>query len=131
MKTVAKIFLVISACFFWSCKSKVPGSVLPLEKMQDVYWDYLRADIYANEPLRNDSTSKPEKENLRLQRKIFELHKIDAADFYKSYDYYLKHPILMGQLLDTMTVRQQAKLDTLRARKEAKIKASKISVDKL
>lgn len=115
-----------------SCtKSSVPGSVLPLEKMQDVYWDYLRADIYANETVRNDSARSPRKENLRLQQMVFDKHKVSAKDFYKSYDYYLRNPVLMGRLIDTMTVRQQAKIDTLRLRKEAEIKAAKQDVDKL
>ncbi|MBC7867239.1 MAG: DUF4296 domain-containing protein [Gloeobacteraceae cyanobacterium ES-bin-316] len=83
--------------------------------MQAVYWDYIRADVYTNEMIRNDSTKIAARENSRLQNEIFALHKISKEDFYKSYDYYLNHPLMLKEMLDTMTVRQQKKIEIQKA----------------
>jgi 3-oxoacid CoA-transferase subunit A len=95
----------------------VPKGVFVPEKMQAVYWDYIRADIYSNEMVRNDTNRNAIKENIKLQKEIFTLHKITKEEFYKSYDYYLNHPALMQEMLDTMTVRQQKKIDIIKEKK--------------
>ena len=98
------IFLfVIAGCQ----KSKVPKDLLSPEKMQAVYWDYLRADVFVNEFVRKDSTLKPDIESARLQNEVFQLHKTSRSQFYDSYQYYLKHPELMKAVLDTMIKRKQ------------------------
>jgi len=84
----------------------MPADILGMEKMQAVYWDYMRADVFANEFVRRDSSKNVPVESARLQQKVFELHKITKETFYKSYDYYLRKPVLLKELLDTMLVRQ-------------------------
>ncbi len=103
-----KIYLVLSLLFFlFSCsKRKVPKDILGLEKMQAVYWDYMRADVFANEFVRKDSSKNPLLESAKLQNKVFALHKISKETFYKSYEYYLGKPLLLKELVDTMLVRQ-------------------------
>jgi len=118
MKTLIKILVFFGITLLTSCsKSRVPKGVFVPEKMQAVYWDYIRADIYSNEMVRNDTNRNAIKENIKLQKEIFTLHKITKEEFYKSYDYYLNHPALMQEMLDTMTVRQQKKIDIIKEKK--------------
>ncbi|MBC7933990.1 MAG: DUF4296 domain-containing protein [Rhizobacter sp.] len=93
------------------------------EKMQAVYWDYLRADVYANEFIRRDSSKNTELENARLQLQVFKLHKITREEFYRSYEYYLEHRGMMKDMLDTMLVRQKqltaVKTDSSKPKKDS------------
>lgn len=101
------LLIALLAGFFACSKSKVPSGILKPEKMQAVMWDFIRADIYANETIRRDTTKNVEVENARLQLQVFQLHKITREEFYNSYDYYLKNQELMKSMIDTMLVRQQ------------------------
>ncbi|HSN59576.1 MAG TPA: DUF4296 domain-containing protein [Ferruginibacter sp.] len=99
---------ILVALLFSSCsKKKVPSDILSPEKMQAVYWDYIRADVFANEFIKKDSSKNVEVENARLQQAVFKLHKVTKVEFYKSYDYYLNHQLLMKEMIDTMLARQQ------------------------
>ena len=95
--------------------SGIPKDILPPETMQAVYWDYLRADIMANEYVTRDSSKNDSLENAKLQLQVFKIHKITKEEFYKSYEYYLNHQALMKDMLDTMLVRNKdkAKKDSL------------------
>lgn len=107
MKYIKLLFAGI-AVFLLSCsKSSLPKNVLKPEKMQAVFWDYIRADVFTNEFIKKDSTKNPDVENARLQQQVFTKHKVSKETFYRSYDYYLKHQGLMKELMDTMLVRQQ------------------------
>lgn len=101
MKNVLLIF--ISAMLF-SCRSKndLPAGILKPQKMQEVFWDYIRADVYTTEYLKNDSNKNVVMENLKLQEKIFKLHHTTREDFYKSYTWYSNHKELMTRMLDSM-----------------------------
>lgn len=100
------LFLLIAG--FTGCSQPgIPKDILKPEKMQAVYWDYLRADIFANEYITRDSSLDDSLENARLQLQVFKLHNITKQDFYKSYEYYLNHRDLMKDMLDTMLVRQK------------------------
>jgi len=102
------LVVILVALLFSSCsKKKVPSDILMPEKMQAVYWDYIRADVFANEFVKKDSSKNIEIENARLQQAIFKLHKVTKSEFYKSYDYYLNHQLLMKEMIDTMLERQQ------------------------
>lgn len=109
MRRIAVLILVVllAAC----SKSKLPKDILEPEKMQAVYWDYMRADIFANEHIRNDSSKNLPLENAKLQLQVFQLHKISKEQFYKSYEYYLNHRELMKDMIDTMLIRQKPKTD--------------------
>ncbi len=99
--------ILCALLFLFSCsKRKIPGNVLGMEKMQAVYWDYIQADVFANEFVRRDSSKDMLIESARLQNKVFALHKVSKETFYKSYQYYLGKPLLLKELLDTMLVRQ-------------------------
>ena len=107
--------VILTAALFFSCsKPKVPAGIIPPEKMQEVFWDYLRADVYANEFIRKDSARNVEVENAKLQQQVFMLHKTSREEFYKSYEYYLNHQSQMKSMLDTLQVRQQKIIDVKR-----------------
>jgi Domain of unknown function (DUF4296) len=104
------IWLVFPMIF--SCKSKddVPEGILKPEKMQEIFWDFTRADVYTTQFIRKDTSKNTIAENLRLQKKIFALHKTSKAEFYKSYTYYSNHKELMTRILDTILTRQKKEL---------------------
>jgi hypothetical protein len=106
MRNSVLIFLL---CFVGSCtgKNDRPETILKPEKMQDVFWDYIRADVYASEFIRKDSTKNLDLENARLQDKIFKQHHITREDFDKSYTWYSNHKELMTKLMDSMIARKQ------------------------
>lgn len=101
-------FLVLLATVCGCSKSKAPKDLLPPDKMQAVYWDYLRADVFVNEFVRRDSTKSLEIESARLQNQVFKLHKTTRKQFYDSYNYYMHRPELMKPLLDTIIEKRQA-----------------------
>ncbi len=104
------LVLLLNAC----SGDKLPKGVLPPEQMQSVFWDYLKADVYANEFLSADTSKNATLENARLQLEVFKKHRVSKETFYKSYQYYLKHESLMKDMVDTMVVRQQKIYDSTR-----------------
>ena len=102
------MLLIFCMGFFVSCKNDgIPADVLAPDKMQEVYWDYLRADIYAREFISKDYSKNDTLENIKLQQQVFLLHRVSREQFYRSYDYYLSHRELLQAILDTMLVRQK------------------------
>jgi uncharacterized protein YcfL len=108
-KIIASLFLVLLiSC---SAEDKIPKDVLPVSKMQPVIWDMSLADNLASEKytLNRDSQRMMV---TGLYQKIFRLHKINKAAFYKSYAYYEAHPVILQTLFDSVSAygtRQKAK----------------------
>jgi hypothetical protein len=110
---IRSLLLLITICLAaCSQETKIPKDILPTEKMQAVYWDYLQADAFANDFVRRDTTKDPNLENAKLQIQLFKLHKVSKEQFYKSYDFYVNHNELMKDMLDTMLVRHKDIVDT-------------------
>ena len=100
-------YLILAvACMAFTCscskKNNLPKDILPPDKMQEVFWDILRADIYTSNYLRRDSAYDPLKQNIQLQSRIFALHHVSKDEFYKSYTYYSNHKDLMTTMIDSM-----------------------------
>ncbi len=74
--------------------------------MQELMWDYVRADIYANDFLSKDSTMDVQKEHAVILKKIFAKHKISKETFFENYRYYTSRSDLMNPLLDSIFARQ-------------------------
>ena len=109
------LLLLLSACQ----DRKIPAGILPPAKMQAVFYDYIRADVYINEFMSGDRTLDPQKESVQLQKQLFEKHKISRTQFYESYDYYVDHPELMRDMIDTMVARHRS--EDIKTRKNLKL----------
>ena len=99
-----KKIALICTVFLFSCSNKqaIPSGILKPAVMQKVMWDVLRADAFAFDFIKRDSTKKPEAENVLLQQQVFAVHRVSKEEFYKSYNYYKAHPDLMQPILDSM-----------------------------
>lgn len=106
MKYVVTLILPV---LFFSCKSKddLPRGILKPAKMQEVFWDYIRTDVYTTEYLKKDSNKNAVTENLKLQEQLFKLHRVTREEFYKSYTYYSNHKDLMTKMLDSLIARRE------------------------
>ena len=100
---------VVLSVLIFSCtgKNDLPSGILQPEKMQEVFWDYIRADVYTTNFIKRDSLVIPSIENLKLQNSIFKLHHITKEEFYNSYIYYSNHKELMTTMIDSMLAKQQ------------------------
>ncbi|MEO6405751.1 MAG: DUF4296 domain-containing protein [Ferruginibacter sp.] len=121
MKIIQAFAVLVLLC---SCQDdSLPKEILPPKKMQEVFWDYLRADVYTTDFIAVDSTKNAVAENLRLQNIVFKTHKVTKEQFYKSYNYYLDHPAKMNSILDSMMAvqaRRQIILNDTTRRKQLK-----------
>lgn len=106
--------LVIFFCFLLfivacTSKNKIPRDVLPKQQMEDVLWDLLRGgeflEIYK---LPRDSSDDKRAIAQEYYDEIFRLHKTDRNSFNKSYNWYQQHPVVMKELLDSISNKQLA-----------------------
>ncbi len=90
---------------FVSCGSRndAPSGILNASKMQKVLWEVIQADTYTDIFVRKDSTANLNIRSVDIQNKIFSLNGISRETFYKSYDYYKKHPDMMKGVLDSIS----------------------------
>ncbi len=90
-----------------SSKNKAPSSIIQPEEMKSVLWDVMRAQNLAISVSRSDSTTNTIAETKALTQRIFEIHKINAEDFNRSYNWYLRHPELMKVMFDSLYNQKQ------------------------
>ncbi len=123
MKTAAVTLLL--SVFLFSCgnKNSLPSGIIKPEKMQNVFWDIIRADAMAAEINRKDSSKNAAEENVKLQKLIFTIHNISKEDYYKSYQYYQKHTVLMRTLLDSMLAKANRERNDIKIVKPPVIQA--------
>ena len=116
------LFAVSVLIILFSCNRKkmLPEDILEPQKMQAVFWDYIRADVYAKDFIKKDSSGSDTTQNIKLQSKVFSFYNITRKDFYKSYDYYTIHPDLMNVLMDSMLAKQ----NRLKLKTQFKIKGT-------
>ena len=100
------IFCIV---FIFSCssKDKAPSDIIQPEAMKNVLWDVMSAQFMAQEIARKDSLVNTVSQTKALTQKVFEIHKITAADFNKSYDWYIKHPETMKRIFDSLYTQKQ------------------------
>ena len=105
---IRRISISLLALFIMSCnkEEKVPADIIKPEKMEDILWDYLKADSYASEIIKKDTTKNDTLVNLQLQKTIFSHYGISSEKFYKSYQYYISHPDKMTPILDSMSAKR-------------------------
>ncbi len=96
--------IILSSC---SSKDTAPSDIIQPKEMEDIMWDVMRAQALALETSRKDSSLNDTAETKALTQKVFEIHKINAPDFNKSYDWYIKHPGAMRLIFDTLYKQKQ------------------------
>lgn len=98
------IFLFISSC---SDKKEVPQDILSKQKMEDILWDIIRAEEFLNSfVIYRDTGIDKAAESRKWYDKIYQLHKITKKDFDRSYAYYKDHPVLLKQILDSLSKKE-------------------------
>lgn len=103
-----RILFALSLLFLlFSCSKKrvVPEGILEPKKMELVFWDYIRAEVYTRDFIKREGINDT-LQNAMLQKKIFAYYHIRKDEFYNSYEYYTKHPELMTVLTDSILARQ-------------------------
>ena len=94
---------IIALLLFFSCKqkTKVPDTILPVDKMEKVLTDMLRADEFYNQK-QADSATLDSFSRTNLYKAVFTLHKTNKEEFRKSLNFYESHPDLLKTVLDSM-----------------------------
>lgn len=98
------VFGILVSC---SSKNKAPSSIIQPEEMKSVLWDVMRAQNLAVTVSRSDTTTNTIAVTKALTEKIFQIHKISAEDFNKSYNWYIRHPELMRLMFDSLYSQKQ------------------------
>ena len=75
--------------------------------MKKVLWDVMSAQVWAGETARKDSLVNLATETKVLTDKVFQMHRIDSAKFNKSYNWYLKHPVILKPIFDSLYLQKQ------------------------
>lgn len=96
--------------FLFSCKESIPDGIISQEKMTLVLWDYMEADVYSFEQLK-DSLHDDSVVNASIQTNIFKKYKVTKEAFENSYNYYSKNTKLFKEIVDSILIRKQ-RVDT-------------------
>ncbi len=104
-------FLLLSLLLFSCSKNKRPAAILSPEKMQLVLWDYISADIYANNYLPKDSSVNIQNTKFELQEKVFQKNKTTKNVFNESYAWYQQHGDAMRVMLDSMIIKKTRNME--------------------
>jgi hypothetical protein len=101
MRKIIAIFFLIG--WMSSCKSKnSTSSILPLDTMRVVIFDFLIADEWHNARVVKDTTEKKFKNSFKMYQEVLDIHKITKGKFDSSFTYYTEHPDKMKILIDTV-----------------------------
>lgn len=102
---IAHCCLLLSAC---RNKEKIPGHVLPREKMQAVLRDMMRADQFLADFVFSRDTSLDKKaESTRFYRTVLGIHHVSKEEFQQSFSFYRSHPVLLKVILDSIGSQQR------------------------
>ena len=101
-------FGIIALILFFSCKqkTKVPDTVLPIDKMENVLMDMFLADEFYNQK-QADSATIDSFNRTNLYKAVFTHHKTDKDEFRKSLRFYESHPHLLKIVLDSVYSRNK------------------------
>ena len=100
---------ITSIVLFAACASKdqLPDGILSRPQMQAVMWDMVRMGEFLNGfVLYKDSSINKAAESEKWYNKVYETHKINKEQFDRSYAYYEKHPLLLKDILDSLSRKQ-------------------------
>lgn len=91
----------------FSCNTDREKEILPPQTMQQVFWDFIKADAYVANYVTKDSALDPQLISANLQQQIFKKYKISKKQFDKSYTYYLEHDKELLKITDSIITKNQ------------------------
>lgn len=108
--------------FLFSCYNadKIPKNIIKPKEMKSLLWDVLRAQTLAQKTAFKDSTLDIASETKVLSQKVFEIHKTDSAQFVQSYNWYVKHPVSLKLIFDSLYA-QKRRINELELKKKEKV----------
>ncbi|HEY5370945.1 MAG TPA: DUF4296 domain-containing protein [Hanamia sp.] len=98
------IFMIFSSCY---SKDNIPSDIIKPEEMKSIMWDVMRSQTLATQMSLKDSTINVAIQTKELTKKTFEIHKIDSAQFSKSYNWYVRHPLRFKVIFDSLDAQKQ------------------------
>ena len=101
-----KCLLLLMILFVVSCSSKTdaPAKLLSRDKMEDVLWDLMRADLFINNYMViKDTALDKKKQGIELYSQILKLHKVTQEQFRESFQYYRSNPEELKVLMDSLS----------------------------
>lgn len=101
----AGLLILFFSVVIVSCKrkNKIPGDVLPPQKMEAVLWDIMRADKFLSDYVFYTDTSKEKKaESIKLYQQVFTIHDITKEKFQHSFSWYKSHPAFLKSIMDSL-----------------------------
>ncbi len=98
------LYIILSIAFLSSCvKDRKKEGEIPLDKMKVVVWQLMKADEYFTRKSLADSTWKNTRKNVQFYQQIFDLNKVDRAQFYQQINYLETHPVEFKVLMDSVS----------------------------
>jgi hypothetical protein len=98
------VLLCVSSC---TQNQREPEQLIPPAQMEQILWDYIKADVYAVEFFKKfNAAANDTLFNLKMQKTIFDHYKVRPQNFFRSYRYYCTHPEKMSVILDSIEARQ-------------------------
>lgn len=100
------LFLLAIVILGYSCnnKEKAPEKLLSRDKMEDILWDLMRADLFINNyMLVKDTALDKKKQGIELYSQILKLHKVSQDQFRESFLYYRSQPDELKVLMDSLS----------------------------
>ena len=83
-------------------RSSQPKGGIPIDKMKVVVLQLMKADEHFSRVSAVDSTWRIQKKNLVFYQQIFDLNKVDRAQFYKQIEYLEGNPVEFKILMDSV-----------------------------
>ena len=101
-----KCLLLLMIIFGVGCNSKpeAPAKLLSRDKMEDILWDLMRADLFINNYMViKDTALDKKKQGIELYSQILNLHKVTQEQFRESFQYYRSQPEELKILMDSLS----------------------------
>jgi hypothetical protein len=87
-------------------RNSEPDNLLSRDKMEDVLWDMMRADLFINNYMViKDANLNKQQQGVEFYTQILKLHKVSQEQFKTSFEYYRSQPDEMKVLMDSLSHR--------------------------
>ena len=113
MRYILLFAVVLSLFASCSNNNQPPSDIINREKMQQVLWDMFLAQSLAQHHTANDSNTSEVIEIKNLSANVFKIHGITEQKFTNSYKWYLAHPAILNEILDTIYSKKSREEESL------------------